>query len=77
MKISNGLGISNGLNIIEKQINFLKEVKIELAKVTFLSKEDLVKNTVSVILVSLAFSVFLGGVDYVFMYLIKTFLLKI
>ncbi|MBU3924356.1 preprotein translocase subunit SecE [Patescibacteria group bacterium] len=65
------------MNIIEKQINFLKEVKTELAKVTFLSKEDLVKNTVSVILVSLAFSVFLGGVDYVFMYLIKTFLLKI
>lgn len=65
------------MNIAEKLINFLKEVKVELAKVTFLSKEDLIKNTVSVILVSLTFSVFLGGVDYVFVYIIKTFLLKI
>lgn len=65
------------MNIIEKLINFFKEVKIELTKVTFLSKEDLIKNTISVILVSIAFSIFLGGVDYIFMYLIKTFLLKI
>jgi len=71
------MGISNGLNIAEKLISFLKEVKIELAKVTFLSKEDLAKNTISVILVSLAFSVFLGGIDYIFLTLIKTFLLKI
>ena len=65
------------MNIVEKLINFLKEVKVELAKVTFLSKEDLIKNTASVILVSIAFSVFLGGIDYVFTYIIKTFLLKI
>ncbi|MDP3057312.1 MAG: preprotein translocase subunit SecE [bacterium] len=65
------------MNIIEKPINFFKEVKIELTKVTFLSREDLIKNTMSVILVSIAFSIFLGGVDYIFMYLIKTFLLKI
>ncbi len=71
------MGIFNGLNVAEKLINFLKEVKVELAKVTFLSKEDLIKNTVSVIFVSLAFSIFLGGIDYVFLYIIKTFLLKI
>lgn len=65
------------MNIIEKLINFFKEVKAELVKVTFLSREDLIKNTVSVILVSLLFSVFLGGVDFVFTYIIKTFLLKI
>lgn len=62
---------------MEKSINFLKEVKTELIKVTFLSKEDLIKNTASVILVSIAFSVFLGGIDYIFTYLIKAFLLKI
>lgn len=65
------------MNIIEKLTIFLKEVKTELIKVTFLSKEDLIKHTMSVILVSLIFSVFLGGVDYFFMYLIKKFLLKI
>lgn len=65
------------MNIMEKSINFLKEVKTELIKVTFLSKEDLIKNTASVILVSIAFSVFLGGIDYIFTYLIKAFLLKI
>lgn len=65
------------MNIIEKLVIFFKEVKVELSKVTFLSKEDLIKNTSSVILVSIAFSIFLGGVDYVFMYIIKTFLLKI
>ncbi len=63
--------------IIEKISKFLVEVKKELLKVTFLSKEDLIKHTISVILVSLAFAAFLGGIDYIFMYLIKTFLLKI
>lgn len=62
------------MNIVEKITFFLKEVKIELAKVTFLSKEELTKSTASVVLVSLLFSIFLGGIDYVFLQLIKTFL---
>lgn len=65
------------MSIVEKLIVFFQEVKKELAKVTFLSKEELVKHTISVILVSLGFAAFLGGIDSVFSYLIKKFLLKI
>lgn len=65
------------MSIINRTTNFFHEVKKELGKVAFLSKEDLMKHTLSVILVSLGFAAFLGGIDYVFIYLIKTFLLKI
>ncbi len=59
------------MNIIEKLINFLKEVKKELGKVTFLKQEELIKHTISVIAISVLFSLFLGGVDYAFYYLIN------
>ena len=42
---------------------FVKEVKLELAKVTWTTKEELMASTIIVIVVSLIFSIFIGVVD--------------
>jgi len=49
--------------MFEKIKNFLKEVKLELSKVTWSSKQELVGSTVIVILFSFIVSIFIGGVD--------------
>ena len=45
-------------------ISFLQEVKEELSKVTWPSRQQTIKYTVLVILVTVAVGVFLGGLDY-------------
>ena len=49
--------------MIKKIKEFLKEVKIELKKVVFPSKDELIGSTWVVIVVILLVSVFLGFVD--------------
>lgn len=43
---------------------FLKEAKNELFKVVWPSRQDIVRITITVILISLAVAVFLGSVDF-------------
>lgn len=45
--------------------SFLNEVKEELAKVAWPSRQQTIKYTVLVILVAVAVGVFLGGLDYI------------
>ncbi|MDP2960998.1 MAG: preprotein translocase subunit SecE [candidate division Zixibacteria bacterium] len=51
--------------MFEKIKIFLKEVKLELTKVTWTSKQELMGSTVVVILLSLILALFIGGVDKV------------
>lgn len=46
-------------------INFLKEVREELAKVSWPTREQTVRYTILVIIVAVAVGVFLGGLDYI------------
>lgn len=46
-------------------IEFLKEVKEELAKVVWPTREQTIRYTVLVIIVAVAVGVFLGGLDYI------------
>ena len=48
---------------MNKVIKFLKEVKIELVKVSWPKREELWQSTLIVIVVSLAMAVFVGAVD--------------
>lgn len=59
---------------MEKAISFLKEAKAELLKVAWPTREQLVRNTISVVVVSIAVAIFLGALDYVFSRLAETFL---
>ncbi len=45
-------------------IGFLQEVKEELLKVTWPTREQTIRYTILVILVAVAVGVFLGGLDY-------------
>jgi preprotein translocase subunit SecE len=48
---------------LNKLFKFLKEVRIELAKVSWPKREELWESTLIVIVVSLMMAVFIGAVD--------------
>lgn len=61
--------------MFSKIVNFLKEVKIELKKVTWPTRQETVKYTLLVIGVSVAVAIFLGGLDFLFTLLLNQFVL--
>ena len=61
------------MNAIKKITLFLSDVKIELGKVTWPSKRRTIKDSVIVIVISLGTAAFLGGVDFLFSFLVKEF----
>jgi len=61
---------------MDRVINFLKDVKIELSKVSWPTKDQLVQFTLIVIGLSLAIAIFLGGVDWILQWGLNRFVLK-
>jgi len=45
---------------------YLREIRGELKKVTWPNKNDLIKTTIAVLVISLFFGVYLFGVDFIF-----------
>jgi len=62
-------------NLLGKIITFLKEVKVELKKVNWPTKSETIKYTLIIIGVSLAVAMFLGGLDFIFTWLISKFII--
>jgi preprotein translocase subunit SecE len=60
---------------MNKIIQFLKEVRIELTKVTWPTRKQLIKYTLIVIALSLVLAAFLGALDSLFSYLLNIFVL--
>ena len=56
-------------------IDFIKESRIELKKVTWPTREETIRYTLTVIIISAALALFLGGLDYVFQWILNKFLL--
>jgi len=54
---------------------FLKEVRHELAKVTWPTKNQIIQYTVVVIAISLAMAIFLGLLDFMFEWLLNRFII--
>ena len=52
--------------------SFLRETKDELKKVVWPTRQEVIRLTLVVILVSLIVGVFLGGLDFVFVKVIET-----
>ena len=48
-------------------IGFLRQVSGELTKVTFPSREDVIRLTLLVIIISIIVGLYLGALDYVFL----------
>ncbi|HLP44539.1 MAG TPA: preprotein translocase subunit SecE [Candidatus Kapabacteria bacterium] len=59
------------INLFKKIGNYLNEVKGELKKVTWPTKNDLQKTTLAVIVISIIFGVYLQVVDYSFRVLVE------
>jgi len=57
--------------MLERLGAFLKEVRAELAKVTWPTRAELRESTVVVIITVIIITVFIGAVDQVFNYLMK------
>jgi len=63
------------MSFIEKVTVFLKEVNIELKKVNWPTKEQVVRYTLLVIIVSFLVGAFLGLLDFIFTELLRRFIL--
>ncbi len=62
--------------IMDRVINFLKDVKIELSKVSWPTRDQTVQYTLVVIGLSLAIALFLGGTDFVLQLGLNKFVIK-
>ncbi|MFH0918274.1 MAG: preprotein translocase subunit SecE [Candidatus Omnitrophota bacterium] len=51
------------MHILAKPINFLKEVRSELSKVSWSTKQELLASTVLVIVITSIMTIFIGIVD--------------
>jgi len=54
---------------------YLKEVRTELSKTSFPTRELTVRNTIIVLAFSLAVAIFLGALDAVFSYLLNKYII--
>lgn len=68
------------MGIIQKPfifiIRFLKEVRIEMKKVSWLSRREVLNYTTVVILLSAVVGVYLGALDFVFGELLRILILS-
>jgi len=53
-------------------IRYLKEVRLELTKVTWPDKQEVIKLTLTVIIFSAIVALFVGGLDLVFTKLLES-----
>jgi preprotein translocase subunit SecE len=61
---------------MNKITTFLKEARAELMKVNWPSKKQTINYTLAVIGISIAVAIFLGGLDYIFSYILKTYIIR-
>jgi len=64
------------MNIIKQTKDYLIEVKAEIKKVSWPSRNKAVKDSFIVAGISLATAAFLGGVDYFLSYLVDEIIVK-
>ena len=62
--------------IMGRLVAFLRDVKIELARVSWPTRKQTIQHTLAVIAMSIAVALFLGGWDLVFGFILNKFVLK-
>lgn len=61
--------------MLRKIITFLKEVKLEMKKINWPTKQETLRYTLIVIGISTAVAIFLGSLDFIFTTLLSKFIL--
>lgn len=59
---------------MDKVLDFLKDVRLELKKVTWPTKQQTFKLTFIVIIITLALAAFLGLLDFIFVHILEKLL---
>ena len=57
-------------------VDFLKDVKVELSKVAWPTRDQTIQYTLVVIGLSFFIAIFLGGTDYVLQFILNRFIIK-
>lgn len=52
-------------------VRYLREVKEELKKVEWPTRQEVIRGTIIVLALSAFFAIFLGGSDYIFTYILE------
>ena len=61
---------------MQQALEFLREAKAELLRVSWPSKKEMVRHTVVVVMISFVAAIFLGTLDSLFSYLAQRFLFQ-
>jgi preprotein translocase subunit SecE len=64
------------MNFLKRTLNFLRESKTELKKVKWPTLRETLQYTLVVIIISLVVAAYLGGLDYIFSFLLRKFIIK-
>jgi preprotein translocase subunit SecE len=64
------------MNLINKIKIFFKEVYVELRKTNWLTRNEVLRYTLIILGVTIIVAAFLGGLDYLFSTLLKSFIFK-
>jgi len=63
------------MNFFNRIVQFIRESRTELRKVVWPTREETIRHTLTVIIMSGVVALFLGGVDYMLQFILKTFVL--
>jgi len=61
---------------VKKILDYLSEVKLELTKVTWPKRNEIVRLTLIVLAISLVVGLFSGGLDFIFTKMLSVFVVK-
>lgn len=63
-------GLLKNVKFLTKLISFLKEVRLEAKRVNWLTRQEVLRYTVVVVIFALAVSIYLGALDFVLQYIL-------
>ena len=64
------------MNILESIETFFKEVRIEIKKVNWPTRDETIRYTLITVVMSIAVAIYLGGLDYIMSNLLDKFIIK-
>lgn len=59
-------------NISDQTIDFFKDIEVEAKRITWPSRNEAIKSTLAVVIISAIFASFLGLIDFVFSLVVKS-----
>ena len=63
------------MQFFDRIVQYIKESRVELKKVVWHTREETIRHTLTVIIMSGALALFLGGADYALQFILKIFIL--